>query len=150
MPGRKPPGHVRFVGCRRQARGRWSGKSAELFDGSLCLADVSGAEQRLAPVERKLSARRVARVETRNGSSEQTRSQRHVVAAERAPSGGREPTRRALAEHRGFLIALAELAQKPVRLFEMTPDGFIVLGRVGDLRFDPLGKLGVQLRAFAL
>ena len=113
--------------------------------------DVARREQRLAPVERELGARRVAGVEPVERAAEQARGERQVVARERAPArrrrGGAPRARRA----RGRVASSGpELAQVLVRLLEMPADRLVVLDGVADPRLDPVGEALVQLGARAL
>ena len=95
-------------------------------------ADVAGGEQRLAPVERELGARRIRRVEPIERAAEQARRERQVVARERAPARRRRDARRALAEGAALRVERAELAQMLVRLLEVPADRLVVLDGVAD------------------
>ena len=127
-----------------------AGEAAELGDCRLGRCDVSAREQGLAPVEREFGARGIVGDEPLERTAEQSGCYRRVVACERSSSGGGQAACGALAERTATRIERAELAAVLVSLFEMPPDRLVVLGRVLDLRLDPLGELLVKLGAGAL
>ena len=110
-------------------------KRAELVDRAAAAGpDVARGEQRLAPVERQVGARRIVGVEPVERAPEQARRERQVVARQRAPAGGGEVARGALAERAAARVERAELAQVLVRLLEVPADRLVVLERVADPR----------------
>ena len=126
------------------------GEAIERGDRGSCGADVAGREQRLAPVEREIGAGGIVRVEPTDRAAEQARRERHVVARERAAACGREAHGGARAETPRVRVERSEFAQERVRLLEMPADRLVVLGRVADLRLDPVCDRRVQLGARAL
>ena len=66
-------------------------------------------------------------------------SGRSSRASARRPAAARR-ARRALAERAARRVERPELAQVLVRLLEMPADRLVVLGRVADLRLDPVGE----------
>ena len=129
---------------------RAAGEAAELVDRARRGADVAGGEQRLAPVEGQVGARRIGGVEPVERASEQARRQRQVVARQRAPARRREIARRPLAEGAALRVDRAELAQVLVRLLEVPADRLVVLDGLADPALEPVGEAAVQLRARVL
>ena len=122
----------------------------ELGDRPGAGADVARLEQRLAPVERQVGARRIGLVEPIERTSEQACRRRQVVAPERSPPRRREVARRAVAERAPALVERAQLGEVPVRLLEVPADRLVVLDRPLDPALEPVGDAFVQLRPRAL
>ena len=78
------------------------------------------------------SARADVGIEAIDGAAEQTPRQRQIVALERAPAGGGEMARRALADGATLRVDRPELAQMLVRLLEVPAHRLVVLDAVGD------------------
>ena len=126
-----------------QARSRVASRAQKRPSSSIAPAagpDVAGGEQRLAPVERELGARRIVGVEPIDRAAEQARRERQVVARERAAAGGGEARAARSPSALPVRVERTELAQVLVRLLEMPADRLVVLGGVADLRLDPVGE----------
>jgi hypothetical protein len=138
---------MRGRGSHTAVCGVFADEPSQLFDRLRRRPDVSSREQRFAPIERQVGARRISVIESIERPPEQVRGDRHVVARQRPPARCGEMTRRPLAERPALRIDRPELAEELVRLLEMPADRLVVLDRLGGARFDPVGKAAVQLRA---
>src|SRR5581483_3085683 len=122
-------------------------EAAELGDGVRGRRDLARREQRLAPVEREIGARRVVGLEPGDRPPEQPGGARDVVARERAATRRAEPRRRALAERAAPRVERIDLEAVLVRLLEMEADRLVVLDRLAGAALDPVGEALVQLGA---
>ena len=111
--------------------------------------DFARGEQRLAPIEREVGARRVGGVETLERAPDEVGREPQLVASQRHAPCRAQVARRAPADRCAVGVERSELAQMPVCLLQVPADRLLVLGCPIRLRGDPVRQPLVQLCARA-
>ena len=134
-------GDRRFVlGCRRRN---------EVGDNNRGFIGVATGDQRVAAIARERTPAKVFGGQQGQGSTQQRRRARHVVAIERPVRRRRQVRCRSLGQTtRPVAVALPELDSELVRLLQVVSQRFVVLdSRRADVGDQPLGVALVQIGA---